>query len=82
MIWKNLKFIKTFDLSTKSIASDSDIVEAFKPMDQNILMKYKKSASKDWIVWIKITTFFKRQSSYDLFQVKWLVKTLWYLYKS
>ena len=36
------------------------------------------------IVWIKITTLFKRRVSiiYNLLQVNWLVQTLWYLYKS
>ena len=41
---------KIFHSSAILIASDSDIDEAFKSMYQTIMMKIKKSASKDWII--------------------------------
>ena len=41
---------KIFHSSTKVIASDSDIDEAFKSMHQSIMTKVKNYACKDWIV--------------------------------
>ena len=41
---------KIFHSSTKLIASDSEIDEAFKFMHQNIMTKTKNYADKDWIV--------------------------------
>ena len=41
---------KVFDSSTKLIASDSDIDEAFKSMHQYIMTKIKKYICEDWIV--------------------------------
>ena len=40
---------KTFHSSAKLIASDSDIDEGFKFMDQSIMTKIKNYASEDWI---------------------------------
>ena len=42
--------IKIFHSSTKLIASDSDIDEAFKSMHQSIITKIKNYACEDWIV--------------------------------
>ena len=39
---------KIFHSSTKVIASDSDIDEAFISMHQNIMTKIKNYASEDW----------------------------------
>ena len=41
---------KIFHSITKLIASDSDIDEAFKSMDQSIMTKIKHYSCKDWIV--------------------------------
>ena len=41
---------KIFHSSTKLIASDSEIDEAFKSMHQSIMTKTKNYADKDWIV--------------------------------
>ena len=41
---------KIFHSSTKLIASDSEIDEAFKSMHQSIMTKTKNCADKDWIV--------------------------------
>ena len=41
---------KIFHSSTKPIASDSDIDEAFKSMHQNIMAKIKNYACEDWIL--------------------------------
>ena len=46
---------KTFHSSTKLIASDSDIHEAFKSMHQSIMAKIKKYVCDDWIVLDVIT---------------------------
>ena len=41
---------KIFHSNAKLIASDSDIVEAFKSMHQNVMTKIKNYACEDWIV--------------------------------
>ena len=41
---------KIFHSSAKLIVSDSDIIEAFKSMHQNIMTKLKNYASEDCIV--------------------------------
>ena len=41
--------VEIFHSSAKVIASDLDIDEAFKSLIQSIMMKIKKSASKDLI---------------------------------
>ena len=41
---------KIFHSSAKLIVSDSDIIEAFKSMNQNIMKKSKNYASEDCIV--------------------------------
>ena len=41
---------KIFHSSAKLIVSDSDIIEAFKSMHQNIMTKLKNYASEDYIV--------------------------------
>ena len=41
---------KVFHSSTKLIASDSDIDEAFKSMHQSIMTKIKNYTCKDWIL--------------------------------
>ena len=48
--YKKRNDCKIFHLSTKLIASDSDIIEAFISMHQSIMTKIKNYASEDWIV--------------------------------
>ena len=48
--YKKRNDCKIFHSSTKIIASDSDIDEAFKSMDQSIMTKTKNYACEDWIV--------------------------------
>ena len=48
--YKKRNDCKIFHSSTKIIASDSDIDEAFKSMDQSIMTKAKNYACEDWIV--------------------------------
>ena len=40
---------KIFHSSAKLCASDSDIDEVFKPMQESIMTKIKKYASEDWV---------------------------------
>ena len=47
--YKKGNYRKIFHSSAKLIASDSDIVEAFKFMNQSIMAKIKNYACKDWI---------------------------------
>ena len=49
MDYKTGNYCKMFHSSTKLIASDSDIDEAFTFMDQSILKKIENYANKDWI---------------------------------
>ena len=52
MSWKSSEkenYRKIFHSSTKLIASDSEIDEAFKPMHQSIIEKIKNSASEDLV---------------------------------
>ena len=45
-------------MSTKLNASDSDIGETFKSMNQSIMTKIKNSASEDWIeIVVKLLIF-------------------------
>ena len=48
--YKKRNDCKILYLSTKLIASNSDINEAFKSMHQSIMTKIKNYASEDWIV--------------------------------
>ena len=48
--YKKRNDYKIFRLSTKLIASDSDIDEAFKSMHQSIIETIKHFVSEDWIV--------------------------------
>ena len=48
--YKKINDRKIFHSSTKLIASDSDIDEAFKSMHQGIMTQITNYASKDWIV--------------------------------
>ena len=52
MKYKKRNGCKIFHSGAKSIASDSDIDEAFKfkSMHHSIMTNVKKSASEDWIV--------------------------------
>ena len=48
--YKTINVCKISHSSTKLIASDSDIDEAFKSMHQSIMTKIKNYACEDWIV--------------------------------
>ena len=48
--YKKGKDFKIFHSSTKLIATDSDIDEAFKSMYHSIMTKIKNYACEDWIV--------------------------------
>ena len=48
--YKKINYCKIFHSSTKLIASDLDIVEAFKSMHQGIMTKIKNDNHEDWIV--------------------------------
>ena len=49
MDYKKGNYCNMFHSSTKLIASDSDIDEAFTFMDQSILANIENYANKDWI---------------------------------
>ena len=48
--YKRRNYSKMFHSTTKLIASDSDIDEAFKSMHHSIMIKIKNYACEDWIV--------------------------------
>ena len=48
--YKKRNDCKIFYLSSKQVASYSDIDEAFKSMDQSIMTKINNYACEDWIV--------------------------------
>ena len=52
--YKKINDCKIFHSSTKLIASDSDIDEAFKSTHQSITTKIKKYACEDWIVLLAV----------------------------
>ena len=47
---KKINNHKMFHSSSKIIAGESDIDEAFKSMHQSIMTRIKKFASEDWVV--------------------------------
>ena len=47
---KKINNHKIFHSSSKIIAGESDIDEAFKSMHQSIMTRIKKFASEDWVV--------------------------------
>ena len=48
--YKKRNYPKSFHSSTKVIANNSDIDEAFQSMHQSIMTKIKNYSDKDWIV--------------------------------
>ena len=46
---KSLNDLKTFQSSVKLIASNSNIDQAFKSMDQSITSKIKNSTGENWV---------------------------------